>query len=79
VATAALHLGAGVAGIYAVSTIPGARRQGFGAAITLAALRAARESGYQIAILHATQMGAGVYRRLGFEEYCTIGMYTWRA
>ncbi|HEX4992439.1 MAG TPA: GNAT family N-acetyltransferase [Rubrobacteraceae bacterium] len=66
VATSTLFLGAGVAGIYFVSTVEEARRRGIGAATTLAPLREAREMGYP------------VYRRLGFEEYCRIGLYEWR-
>jgi GNAT superfamily N-acetyltransferase len=77
VAAAELFLGAGVAGIYWVSTLPEARGQGIGAAITLTALREARNLGYRIGILHATRMGFEVYRRLGFQEYCRLSNYMW--
>lgn len=75
VAKVFLSLAAGAAGIYGVSTMPEARRQGFGGAVTAAALRAARQTGCRIGVLHSTEMGQGVYRRLGFQEYCKIGIY----
>lgn len=77
VATATLFLDGSTAGIYFVMTAPDARRRGIGAAITLAALRAARELGYRVGVLGASQAGFPVYQRIGFETFCNIGIYEW--
>jgi len=78
VATSALALVGGAAGIYGVSTIPVARRKGVGAWMTLQPLLDARAKGYQVGVLQATEMGASVYRSLGFQEYCRICSYLFR-
>jgi GNAT superfamily N-acetyltransferase len=78
VATSLLFLAAGVAGIYAVATIPEARRKGMGALMTQTPLMEARARGYKIGVLQASEMGLGVYRSLGFQEYCEMVSYRWQ-
>lgn len=78
VATSLLFLAAGVAGIYAVATIPEARRKGIGAALVKQPLLEARAEGFHTGILQSSEMGLGVYRSLGFREYCTIDSYRWQ-
>jgi GNAT superfamily N-acetyltransferase len=78
VATATLFCTGKVAGIYFVFTLPAARRRGIGAAITAAALQHARDRGARLGVLGASPLGETVYRRMGFREYCRIGLYEWR-
>src|SRR5215208_4153060 len=54
VSSSILFLGAGVAGVYGVGTIPEARNQGIGAAMTLKPLRETREQGYHFAVLSSS-------------------------
>lgn len=72
-----LFLGGGVAGIYAVGTIPKKRSHGIGRAMTLVPLAEARRLGYRIGVLRGKEMALGIYRGLGFEEYCRFEIYSW--
>jgi len=75
VATSAMVLDSGVAGIYAVATIPEARRKGIGEIMTVMPLLEARQMGYRVSILQASSMGYPIYKRIGFKDVCKFHIY----
>jgi GNAT superfamily N-acetyltransferase len=77
VATSGVYFNSGVAGIYFVGTVPEARKKGFATGLVRAALQEARNKKYRIATLQASEMGANVYRQIGFQEYSKMGLYLW--
>ena len=75
VGAAALFVGAGVAGVYNVCTVPEARGRGIGGAVTGAALDEAVSRGLSLAVLGASEMGYPAYRRLGFRDVSRLRSY----
>jgi ribosomal protein S18 acetylase RimI-like enzyme len=60
-----------IAGVFYVATVDHARRRGLGDALTRMAARAGFELGAAAAWLGASEMGAALYRRIGFEDLGT--------
>lgn len=77
VASSLSFLAAGVAGIYLVATLPGARNRGVGFAMTQEPLKDAKRMGYRIGTLQTSEMGKPVYLRMGFKEYFQTIHYAW--
>jgi GNAT superfamily N-acetyltransferase len=66
VAMSYVHLHERALGVFGVATVPGARRRGFGAAITATAILDARSEA-DLAWLQPSEMGMPLYGRMGFE------------
>jgi GNAT superfamily N-acetyltransferase len=69
-AKALTHDDGSTVGLYGVATKPEARRLGLARAVSIAALRAARERGRELAVLESSPMAAPLYAALGFK---TVG------
>jgi hypothetical protein len=57
------------AGVYWVSTRAAARNRGLGTLVTSAVARMGFEYGAEVVVLQATELGAPVYRRIGFAPF----------
>jgi hypothetical protein len=77
VAGSAALLAAGVVGIFNVATLEAARGRGIGTAITLAPLIDARDHGYHVGVLQASEMGYPIYAQMGFTEQFRYHLYHW--
>jgi GNAT superfamily N-acetyltransferase len=53
-------------GVYAIATIPAARRHGYGAAMTARVVADGSDAGCDVAVLQASPVGRPIYERLGF-------------
>lgn len=77
VARSMVFYASGVAGLYLVSVLEPYRNRGFGTAMTVQPLLDARADGYKVSVLFATDLGRGVYTRIGFEKLMELEYYGW--
>jgi GNAT superfamily N-acetyltransferase len=75
VACSLAFVGGGAVGLYGIGTVPELRGHGYGSAATIAGIDWGRDQGLDLAILHASELGEPVYRRLGFEPVCQISQW----
>ena len=69
----------GDCGVWAVASRPEARGRGLTGALLAHAMVDAQERGCETTSLEATQMGRGVYERLGYKPLGALGMWERRA
>ena len=77
VSTSIIHYSQGVGGLYWIITSEEARRKGYGTAMTFETMYEAKDYGYEIIILHATEMGFPVYSKIGFVKTCEVHWLRW--
>lgn len=65
-----------VGGVYAVATLPDARRRGVGTALTWAAVAADRAWGCETIVLQASEMGFPMYAAMGFRTVVRYVQFT---
>ena len=65
-----------VSGVYAVGTLPEARRRGVGSALTWAAVAAGQAWGCDTIVLQASPMGFSMYAAMGFRTIVTYATFT---
>lgn len=75
IAVSSLVMAAGLAGVYAVATLPEARTRGIGTAMTLHAMAEGKRRGAESAVLQATEMGKPVYEKIGFSTIFDYDLY----
>ena len=75
VATGVLFNGEGAAGLFYIGTHPKARMQGIAKTMVNYLLREAKNKGYHIFILQASEMGYPLYKQIGFKKYYTTKIY----
>ena len=76
-------LAAGVACLFNVTTLKHLRGKGVGKALSVAAMQCAKDAGYRFIILQASDMGAVIYKKLGYKPlpgntmFVKIGTIAW--
>lgn len=76
VTTGLLVLHANVAGVYYIMTHPSYRRKGYGSAMMHHLLKCAKQEGFHLATLQASEEGKSLYERMGFRRSCLFVEYS---
>lgn len=75
IAKIGLYLGEGSAGIYGVVTKPEARGLGLASILMIKAMKAAREAGQKLVVLHSSPLAEKLYNRLGFVTVAPLNLF----
>ncbi len=77
-ASAVLFNGERAAGLFYIGTAPEFRRKGIAQAMVYHILNEAKNKGYNISILQASEMGHQLYKKIGFKEYYYTKIYRYQ-
>ncbi|GAG99826.1 unnamed protein product, partial [marine sediment metagenome] len=69
------YYGAGSVGIYGVATKPEIRGQGLASVLMVETMKAARQAGQKLVLLHSSPLAENLYKRLGFFTVTQFHLY----
>lgn len=75
VSTGSIIITAEATGIYDIATLESERNRGLGSAMFHHILKEIQNMGHPLCVLQASPMGAGIYRRAGFETACEVFIF----
>jgi len=75
IAKIGLYLGEESAGIYGVVTKPEARGLGLASILMVEAMKAARDAGQKLVVLHSSPLAEKLYTRLGFVSVAPLNLF----
>ncbi len=75
IAKAGSYYGDGSVGIYGVATKPEVRGQGLASILMVETMKAARQAGQKLAVLHSSPLAENLYKRLGFFTLTQFHLY----
>lgn len=78
VSCSTLYKGKNEAGIYCIGTLREFRGNGIGKLMTVKPLLDAKDYGYELAVLHASEYGFSIYKKLGFKKHCCLHRYLYK-
>lgn len=78
VASSILYKGDGAGGIFYIGTLHEARGKGIAKTMVYHLLNEAKNKGYAISVLQASEMGYPLYKKIGFKEYYTTNIYRYK-
>ncbi|MFX0033655.1 MAG: GNAT family N-acetyltransferase [Promethearchaeota archaeon] len=75
IAKAASYYGDGSVGIYGVATKPEERGQGLASVLMVETMKAAKQAGQKLVVLHSSPLAENLYKRLGFVTVTQFHLY----
>ena len=79
VTSAIIFKGEEAAGLFYIGTVPEARRKGIAQAMTCYILTKAKNEGYNICTVQASEMGYPIYKKIGFKQYNETKIYAFNS
>ncbi|MFX0134597.1 MAG: GNAT family N-acetyltransferase [Candidatus Hodarchaeota archaeon] len=75
ISKAGSYYGEGSVGVYGVATKPEERGQGLASVLMVETMKAAKQAGHKLVVLHSSPLAENLYKRLGFVTIAQFHLY----